>query len=70
MNCDPIEQKLEEYERRGWAGREERRWHFTPSGFLVSNQLIGTLLEVQEKEALDTLLPRLRRTREQQGPEM
>ncbi|HIW93944.1 MAG TPA: radical SAM family heme chaperone HemW [Candidatus Flavonifractor merdipullorum] len=70
MNFDPIEQKLEEYERRGWAVREERRWHFTPSGFLVSNQLIGTLLEVQEKEALDTLLPRLRRIREQQGPEM
>ena len=34
------------------------------------NGIVITLLEVQEKEALDTLLPRLRRTREQQGPEM
>ena len=61
MNFDPIEQKLEEYERRGWAARQDRRWYFTPQGFLVSNQLIGALLEIQEKAALDTLLPRLRR---------
>ncbi len=62
MNFDPIEQKLEEYERRGWAARQDRRWYFTPTGFLVSNQLIGELLEIQEKAALDTLLPRLRRS--------
>ena len=62
MNFDPIEQKLEEYERHGWAARQDRRWYFTPAGFLVSNQLIGELLEIQEKAALDTLLPRLRRT--------
>ena len=35
------------------------RWHFTPKGFLVSNQLIGELLERQEKVRLDALLPRV-----------
>ena len=41
MNFDPIEQKLAEYEHRGWAARHDRRWHLTPQGFLLSNQLIG-----------------------------
>lgn len=27
MNFDPIEQKLEEYERQGWAERHDRRWN-------------------------------------------
>ena len=60
MNFDPIEQKLEEYERRGWAERHDRRWHLTPKGFLVSNQLIGELLSIQEEAALDKLLLRLK----------
>lgn len=51
LEFDPLEQKLEEFERRGWAVKEGRRWHFTPKGFLVSNQLISDLLIVQE---LDT----------------
>lgn len=50
LDFDPLEQKLEEYERRGWAVKEGRRWHFTPQGFLVSNQLISDLLIVQEGE--------------------
>ncbi|NCE65585.1 radical SAM family heme chaperone HemW [Pseudoflavonifractor sp. 524-17] len=64
MNFDPIEQKLEEFERHGWAARQDRRWYFTPKGFLVSNQLIGSLLEAQEDAALDVLLPKLRQERE------
>ena len=69
MNFDPLEQKLEEYERQGWAARQDRRWYFTPKGFLVSNQLIGDLQSIQEQAALDTLLPRLRQNRaeEQEG---
>ena len=63
MNFDPIEQKLEEFERHGWTARQDRRWYFTPRGFLVSNQLIGELLEVQEKAALEHLLPKLRQNR-------
>jgi len=60
MNFDPLEQKLEEYEHQGWAVKKDRRWRLTPKGFLVSNQLIGDLLAVQEAATLETTLPRLR----------
>ena len=56
MNFDPIAAKLSEFEQKGWAARTGRRWHFTPEGFLLSNRLIGELMEVQEVETLaDTL---------------
>ena len=42
-----IAQQLEEFVRRGWAVADGERWHFTPSGFLLSNVLIGKLLEAQ-----------------------
>ena len=42
-----IAQQLEEFIRRGWAVADGERWHFTPSGFLISNGLIGKLLEAQ-----------------------
>ena len=60
MNFDPLEQKLEEYERQGWAVKQDRRWHLTPLGFLVSNQLIGDLLSIQEAATLENTLPKLR----------
>ncbi|MCD7946938.1 MAG: radical SAM family heme chaperone HemW [Oscillospiraceae bacterium] len=60
MNFEPIEQKLQEFEQQGWAARHDRRWHFTPKGFLVSNELIGQLLEVQEAATLEKTIPRLR----------
>lgn len=66
MNFDPIEQKLAEYEHRGWAARDGQRWRLTPQGFLVSNQLIGELLELQESATLETTLPRVRRERDQE----
>ena len=60
MNFDPLEQKLEEYERQGWAARNDGRWRLTPKGFLVSNQLIGDLMAIQEAGPLESPLPRLR----------
>ena len=63
MNFDPIEQKLEEYERQGWTERHDRRWNLTPKGFLVSNQLIGELLTIQEEATLEKTLPRLKQGR-------
>lgn len=42
-----IAQQLEEFVRRGWAAADGERWHFTPSGFLLSNVLIGKLLDAQ-----------------------
>ncbi len=62
MSFDPIEQKLIEFERLGWAARQDRRWHFTPQGFLLSNQLIGVLLEAQEKASFVELLRKGRKT--------
>jgi len=61
MNFEPIEQKLIEYERRGWTARQDRRWRLTPQGFLLSNQLIGELLEVQERANLSELVPKAAR---------
>lgn len=43
----PIEKTLEIFESKGWAERNGNRWHFTIPGFLLSNQLINILLEVQ-----------------------
>ena len=60
MNFDPIGAKLAEYEQKGWAKRTERRWHFTPEGFLLSNRLIGELLELQEVETLASTLEKIR----------
>ena len=36
---------LRDYEKRGWARYEAGRWRLTPGGFLISNVLIGNLLE-------------------------
>ncbi|NCB63846.1 MAG: radical SAM family heme chaperone HemW [Clostridia bacterium] len=60
MNFEPLEIKLAEYEHKGWAMRDGQRWRFTPKGFLVSNQLIGELLGLQESATLANSLPRIR----------
>ena len=60
MNFDPIGARLADYEQRGWAERTGRRWHFTPEGFLLSNRLIGELLELQEVETLADTLEKVR----------
>ena len=49
----PIEELLKEYEKDGWTKRlSGGRWCFTPTGFLLSNLLIGSLLEAQAQERL------------------
>ncbi len=49
----PIQQKLEGFALQGWAVQtEDGRWHFTPRGMLLSNILIGQVLEVQQPEEL------------------
>ena len=48
----PLEELLTEFQRRGWAVREDERWHFTPAGFLLSNPLIGLMLEKQGEHKL------------------
>ena len=46
---DKIEYLLGEYEKKGWVRKSGDRWSFTSSGFLLSNILIGTLLEAQSQ---------------------
>ena len=50
---DKIEYLLGEYEKKGWAKLIGERWSFTSSGFLLSNILIGTLLEAQSQAKMN-----------------
>lgn len=43
-----LETVLKNFAKKGWAEQaEDGSWHFTPSGFLLSNTLIASLLEAQ-----------------------
>ena len=58
MDFAPLEARLEQFREQGWAERTAGgRWRLTPQGFLLSNQLIGDLLERQERADLGDLLP-------------
>jgi oxygen-independent coproporphyrinogen-3 oxidase len=51
----PVHRVLKAFREKGWAVEEEDgRWHFTVSGFLISNTLIGILLEAQASARLDS----------------
>ena len=47
--CDwrPVSRVLRAFAEKGWAEQTEGRWHFTVPGFLISNTLIGIMLEAQ-----------------------
>ena len=47
---EPLEEVLSYFEENGWVALDNDRWHFTPGGFLISNVLIGALLESQTQE--------------------
>lgn len=63
MNFDPIQRKLDLFETRGWAVQTGHRWHFTPEGFLISNQLIGQLLEDQESSVCEEAWDQIRKAK-------
>lgn len=48
----PLEELLREYEKDGWTRQLQGRWCFTATGFLLSNILIGSLLEAQAQHRL------------------
>ncbi len=49
---EPLENLLIEMEKRGYARNTGLRWRFTHTGFLLSNTLIGMLLDVQAEHKL------------------
>ena len=67
MDFAPLQARLEEFRAQGWAEQTDGRWHFTPKGFLVSNQLIGDLLERQEQAHWEDLVSRSRPDHLDQG---
>ena len=51
-----LEARLREFAAQGWAEETDGRWRLTPRGFLVSNQLIGDLLDRQEQASWEDLI--------------
>ena len=46
-NWSAIHRVLVAFEEKGWVEQTGDRWHFTVPGYLISNTLIGILLEAQ-----------------------
>lgn len=67
MDFAPLQARLEQFRAQGWAEQTDGRWHFTPKGFLLSNQLIGDLLERQEQAHWEDLVSRSRHDHLDQG---
>ena len=67
MDFAPLHARLEQFRAQGWAEQTDGRWHFTPKGFLLSNQLIGDLLERQEQAHWEDLVSRPRHDHLDQG---
>jgi oxygen-independent coproporphyrinogen-3 oxidase len=50
LKMDFVLELLHKYEESGWAFYKDGRWRFTPKGFMLSNTLIGELLEAQTRQ--------------------
>jgi oxygen-independent coproporphyrinogen-3 oxidase len=50
LKMDFVLELLRKYEASGWALYKDGRWRFTPAGFIISNTLIGELLDAQTKQ--------------------
>ena len=48
MKFEPLEALFSSYRQQGWATFHNHRWRLTPEGFLLSNHLIGQLLDAQQ----------------------
>lgn len=67
MDFTPLQARLEQFRAQSWAEQTDGRWHFTPQGFLLSNQLIGDLLERQEQAHWEDLVAKSRHDHLDQG---
>lgn len=59
-NFAPIEELLKSYAEKGWARLLGERWNLTPRGFLLSNRLIGEILDTQAEQKLASGVPWIR----------
>ena len=57
LKMDYILELLRKYETNGWVLYKDGRWRFTPKGFVLSNTLIGELLEAQTKQRTQVTRP-------------
>ena len=48
---------MDSYVERGWMVKNDDRWSFTPEGFLLSNILIGEVLDAQTKQRMNIVSP-------------
>lgn len=56
-NFAPINELLKSYSEKGWAKFSGNRWSLTPRGFLLSNRLIGEILDTQAEQKLAAGVP-------------
>ena len=54
---DNIRNKLEFFTEKGFMEFKDDRWHLTPTGFLLSNTIIGEILETQTEERSQIVNP-------------
>lgn len=54
---DMARELLESYAEKGWMMKNDERWSFTPQGFLLSNVLIGEVLDIQTKQRMSIVSP-------------
>ena len=50
LKMDFVLELLRKYETYGWTLFKDGRWKFTPKGFMLSNTLIGELLDAQTRQ--------------------
>jgi len=50
LKMDFVLELMHKYEENGWAMHKDGRWRFTPNGFMLSNTLIGEILEAQTRQ--------------------
>ncbi len=53
--------------QNGWAVQVDDRWHFTPNGFLISNVLIGQVLDTQTGQRRASGTPWIVEAAEEEG---
>ena len=54
---DMARELLDSYIEKGWMVKNDDRWSFTPQGFLLSNVLIGEVLDIQTKQRMSIVSP-------------